>query len=92
MTFNRRFQERRGAIDTAHTVAAALRAVVKAQRALKADPSRALKIGRRPFLSPEAEPIGDVVDLWIQSDTLTLLQFHVSIFQVPRRICRDMTR
>jgi hypothetical protein len=41
MTFNRRFQERRGAIDAARTVAAALRAVVKAQRAFKADPSLA---------------------------------------------------
>jgi NitT/TauT family transport system substrate-binding protein len=43
------------------TVAAALRAVVKVQRALKADPSLALKVGRKLFPSPEAELIGDVV-------------------------------
>jgi hypothetical protein len=92
MTFNRRFEKHRGAIDAAHTVAAALRAVVKAQRAFKAEPSLALKIGRRPFPPPEAERIGAVVDLWVQRDTLTLPQFHVSIFQVPRRICRDMGR
>jgi NitT/TauT family transport system substrate-binding protein len=43
------------------TVAAALRAVVKVQRALKADPNLALKVGRKLFPSPEAELIGDVV-------------------------------
>jgi hypothetical protein len=35
--------------------------VVKVQRALKADPSLALKVGRKLFPSPEAELIGGVV-------------------------------
>ena len=43
-------------------VAAAVRAIVKAQKALKADPSLAAEVGRRKFPKDAAELIGKVVE------------------------------
>jgi ABC-type nitrate/sulfonate/bicarbonate transport system substrate-binding protein len=49
-------------IDEQPEVAAgAVRAIVKAQRALKADPSLATKVGARLFPAEEASLIGDLV-------------------------------
>jgi len=43
------------------TVAAAIRAVVKTQRALKEDPTRATEVGRRLFPPDEAELIAELI-------------------------------
>jgi NitT/TauT family transport system substrate-binding protein len=44
-----------------HAVAAAVRAIVKAQKALRADPSLAREVGKRKFPQDAAELISNVV-------------------------------